>query len=88
SYDRYSTSASIHYPEEKDIIRPFEQIKSMKRQNASRLSADDLKIGDMVEHSKFGKGQVITVEKKVATVIFESVGTKKLAIDVAPLKKL
>jgi hypothetical protein len=42
----------------------------------------------MVKHTKFGEGQVIAVEGNAVTVIFDSVGTKKLAIDVAPLTKL
>ncbi|GAB1475632.1 DNA helicase PcrA [Bacillota bacterium] len=89
SYDHYSGTAS-DYPDEKDIFRPFAQLNAIKQSSAVKptLSADDLAPGDRVEHSKFGIGQVIAVENKAATVIFESAGTKKLAIDIAPLKKL
>ncbi len=89
SYDRYSGSSS-DYPDEKDIFRPFAQINAIKQSSAVKpaLTADDLEPGDRVEHSKFGVGQVIAVENNAATVIFESVGTKKLAIDIAPLTKL
>ena len=44
--------------------------------------------GDTVEHPKFGKGTVIECKGNVLTVIFNTVGTKKLAKDLAPLKKL
>jgi hypothetical protein len=53
-----------------------------------KLSPGDIVPGDQVEHNKFGIGQVISIEKSAVTVIFDSVGTKKLAIDIAPLKKL
>ncbi len=50
----------------------------------------DLSIGDKVSHNVFGTGIVINVTGGVVTVAFEDskVGVKKLAISVAPLKKL
>ena len=48
----------------------------------------ELMPGDRVEHEKFGEGTVITSQGNVVTVVFESVGTKKLAKDLAPLKKI
>lgn len=46
--------------------------------------------GDRVEHPMFGCGVVVKVTGGVVTVTFEDagVGTKKLAISVAPLKKI
>ncbi len=44
--------------------------------------------GDKVIHGKFGPGIVTKLEGNVITVIFDDAGTKKLAADVAPLKKL
>ncbi len=91
SYDRYSGTASTEvYVDEKDIFRPFAQIKAIKQKAVASpsLTASDLAPGDKVKHSKFGAGEVIAVEKNTVTVIFESVGTKKLAIDMAPLTKL
>ena len=41
-----------------------------------------------MEHPKFGKGTVIECKGNVLTVFFDSVGVKKLAKDLAPLKKL
>lgn len=44
--------------------------------------------GDKVEHEKFGVGTVIKSEDNVLTVVFDSCGTKNLAKDLAPLKKV
>ena len=55
---------------------------------ASTLSGVDLKPGDEVEHSKFGRGTVISQSGSVITVAFDSAGIKKLAKDLAPLKKV
>jgi len=90
SFDRYSSATTSTYADEKDIFRPFEQLRAIKQSSAARpkLSAEDLTPGDKVKHTRFGVGQVIAVEKNAVTVSFESEGTKKLAIDIAPLTKL
>jgi DNA helicase-2/ATP-dependent DNA helicase PcrA len=44
--------------------------------------------GDRVRHPKFGEGLVMDAENAFATVMFDEVGKKKLALDIAPLKKL
>lgn len=50
----------------------------------------DLSSGDRVSHNIFGSGVVVDITGGVATVAFEDpkVGVKKLALSVAPLKKL
>ncbi len=50
----------------------------------------ELGIGDKVTHVSFGNGIVIDVKGGVCTVAFEDamVGVKKLALSVAPLKKI
>jgi len=52
----------------------------------------DIKIGDWVEHSRFGKGQVVNMEgrgsNKKAGIKFEKGGEKKLLLKFAKLKKL
>ncbi len=47
-------------------------------------------VGDKVSHTTFGNGKITDIKGGVATVKFESIryGTKKLALSVAPLKKL
>lgn len=49
-----------------------------------------LQEGDRVAHQKFGEGQVLSVKGGVATIKFDSIryGTKKLALSVAPLRKI
>jgi DNA helicase-2/ATP-dependent DNA helicase PcrA len=50
----------------------------------------ELGTGDRVHHGIFGKGIVVDVQGGVVTVAFEDskIGVKKLALSVAPLKKL
>lgn len=50
----------------------------------------ELGVGDKVSHATFGNGIVIDVQGGVGTVAFEdcAVGVKKLALSVAPLKKV
>jgi DNA helicase-2/ATP-dependent DNA helicase PcrA len=51
-----------------------------------------LAIGDMIEHSDFGKGKVIATAgegaRQTAEIHFGSVGTKRLLVKVAPITKL
>ena len=59
---------------------------------AARLNAEggekDLETGDRVRHGKFGEGMVLESDEKTVTVMFDSVGQKKLARGIAPLKKI
>ena len=47
-----------------------------------------LAAGDKVFHNKFGEGLVIEVSGNVVSVMFDKAGLKKLAADIAPLKKI
>ena len=53
---------------------------------------NDLIVGDIVDHHKFGKGRVVSIDGKSsdfkATVNFENVGNKTLLMQFAKLKKL
>ncbi|MCR5481671.1 MAG: UvrD-helicase domain-containing protein [Clostridia bacterium] len=64
--------------------------KDSKQDVKAPASGSSLKlaVGDAVSHAKFGDGLVMEVSAKVVTVMFDSVGIKKLAKDIAPLKKL
>lgn len=90
NYDRYSSfdTKTVDY-DENEIFRPFGRMQSIKENKVAKpnLSGTDLKPGDSVSHNKFGQGQVIDVQGNTASIIFDSVGTKKLALDIAPLKK-
>ncbi len=76
-----------------EVFKPFDSLKYVRAELAAKTSsaANDkmsLQAGDKVNHAKFGDGLVVDVAGKTVTVIFDSAGTKKLAIDLAPLKKL
>ena len=44
--------------------------------------------GERVTHPKFGDGTIISVNGTVLTIVFDLYGTKKLAKDLAPLKRI
>jgi DNA helicase-2/ATP-dependent DNA helicase PcrA len=44
--------------------------------------------GDRVRHRKFGEGLVIDASGDYATVMFDTAGKKKLALDIAPLERM
>jgi len=64
---------------------PFARAPQMPK---TIVKESDLAIGDRVEHSKFGAGTVLEVGGGMAKVAFDEAGVKKLALSVAPLKKL
>lgn len=81
---------------EKTPYKPFDRLKYAKQETVSRGSRNasggagglQLSEGDKVSHAKFGEGLVIEVKGNVASIAFGSVGVKKLAVDIAPIKKL
>ena len=74
-----------------EIFRPFDQLKYIKQSQTTGSggkTGPDIKDGDKVSHSKFGEGLVISVDGSTVTIAFDSVGIKKLAKDIAPIKKI
>ena len=89
AFDRYDARAPYAAG---PYVSPIAQANAL-RQSASgakkgTLEGVEVKPGDTVEHAKFGKGTVIECKGNVLTVFFNSAGVKKLAKDLAPLKKL
>ena len=74
---------------EKTPFRPFDQLRYARQQTKKNaaVSADVFSRGDIVSHPKFGQGTVVECTKSVVTVEFAS-GTKKLAVGIAPIKKI
>ena len=77
------------------VFKPFEQLRYIKEaQAAAKVNRDsgDISDGVRVRHAKFGEGLVISVQdkngNKTATIAFDSVGIKQLALDIAPLEKI
>ncbi len=76
-----------------EIFRPFDQLKYIKQNQTAgaqggKGGGSDIKDGDKVSHNKFGEGLVLSVEGSTVTIAFDSVGIKKLAKDIAPIKKI
>ncbi len=75
-----------------DSFSPFEQMKYLKTKRDNIIQKSNLKTGDKVRHKKFGQGIIISVNAKdssdTATIAFENIGIKNLALDIAPLEKI
>ncbi len=65
---------------------PLQQAKKNIKQNA--LQGQEFEAGDKISHGKFGEGMVLEADDKTVTVMFDSVGRKKMAKGIAPLKKI
>ncbi len=92
SYDRYRSSAEDTYSYGK-YVSPIKQAYEVKQNTAraykqATLAGEDVKPGERVNHPKFGDGTVISVYGTVLTIVFDLYGTKKLAKDMAPLKRI
>ena len=92
SYDRYKPPAYDRYSAG-PYVSPLSQVNEVKKANsyvASRatLANVDVAPGTRVSHPKFGEGTVISCVGTVLTIVFDLYGTKKLAKDMAPLKKV
>jgi DNA helicase-2/ATP-dependent DNA helicase PcrA len=48
----------------------------------------DLKPGDKITHTKFGEGIVSSVDGDEVSAVFAGLGTKKLSLSFAPIKKV
>lgn len=69
--------------------KPYDALKYIKQETKQAvISTDEFDEGDRVSHGKFGPGMVLEQDDKTITVIFDSVGSKKLAKGIAPLKRL
>jgi DNA helicase-2/ATP-dependent DNA helicase PcrA len=66
----------------------YDPLRFAKQQVKKTASAESFEIGDNVTHGKFGHGIVVDATPTTVTVIFDDFGTKKLAIGMAPLKKV
>ena len=49
---------------------------------------EHFEVGDRVIHGKFGEGVVLEVTPKIIRVEFVGDGVKKLAVGIAPIKKM
>ncbi|MDD5571287.1 MAG: 3'-5' exonuclease [Bacteroidales bacterium] len=74
----------------KNLVKITQAINSATPNNPDFISNQNIQVGMVVEHQRFGKGKVITVEgkqsDKKAIVFFENVGQKQLLLKYAKLK--
>jgi DNA helicase-2/ATP-dependent DNA helicase PcrA len=78
-----------------EAFRPFDRIgdarrdvaRARKREDEDARGGESFAAGDNVRHSKFGDGVVLEADGRVITVMFGSVGKKRLAAGAAPLSK-
>ncbi|MGI6751971.1 MAG: ATP-dependent helicase [Anaerovoracaceae bacterium] len=83
------SSPVVSFTEDR-VFRPFRSTKIATNESKGRstLSGKNLSAGERVKHGKFGEGLVIDVQGNTADIVFDSVGKKKLDLEVAPLRKL
>ncbi len=67
---------------------PYDPMRFARQQVHNTVSKDSFSPGDQVTHGKFGHGVVVDATDATVTVVFDDYGTKKLAIGMAPLKKV
>ena len=70
-------------------MKPFDNLKyakSMAKQKT--ISNDYINSGDRIKHDKFGEGLVLETDARTITIMFDSVGRKKIGKGFVNLKKL
>ena len=69
--------------------RPLDGLSAARRatHNKEKIT-DEFEIGDIVRHPKFGEGMLIEQDEKTMTVIFDSVGQKKLGKGFVKMEKV
>lgn len=69
--------------------KPFDRLKAAQTQVKKKaVNTETFNVGDRVSHGKFGEGTVAEVKGKIVVIDFDTEGRKKLAVEVAPLKKI
>ncbi|MDD5922817.1 MAG: UvrD-helicase domain-containing protein [Eubacteriales bacterium] len=75
-------------PFRKSALKPIDALSYAQQETAKTAEAPNLKAGDKIEHKKFGQGFVIDVKGQIATIMFDTVGVKKVALGIAPIRKI
>ena len=69
--------------------KPFDGLAASRRQTAGKAKiTQEFENGDIVRHPKFGEGMVIQQDDRTMTVIFDSVGEKKLGKGYVKMEKV
>ena len=73
SYLLYKSKPTPSFAEKKEI-------KPVQDKDLSQF-----KVGQIVEHTKFGKGEIISISGENADIKFEGLGVKKFNLRLAPI---
>lgn len=68
--------------------KPFDALGYSKKQTVDKQSQDNFEIGDTIRHPKFGEGMLIEQSDKTMTIMFDSVGQKKIGKGYVKLEKV
>lgn len=70
--------------------KPYDALRYAKAQTKSNASGgdDNFNVGDRLQHPKFGEGLLIDQDAKTMSVMFDSVGLKKLAKGFVKMTKI
>ncbi|MBR4020377.1 MAG: ATP-binding domain-containing protein, partial [Firmicutes bacterium] len=81
SFDGYSRTESP---------KPYDALRYAKAQTKANAGSgdDNFNVGDRLKHPKFGEGLLIEQDAKTMSVMFDSVGMKKLAKGFVKMTKL
>ncbi|NLD20596.1 MAG: UvrD-helicase domain-containing protein [Clostridiales bacterium] len=87
--DRLAEGSFLDGMIEKTAYKPFDQLKYARMETKKKVQSygTDFALGEAVSHPKFGAGKVTEMTGKTITVSFDE-GEKKLALGIAPLKKV
>lgn len=72
----------------KTFIKPLVNTVTDQQNESPKITAADVRPGDMVTHQEFGGGLIISVEGNLATIAFKERGVKKMMLGIAPLRKV
>lgn len=67
--------------------KPWDTLGQAKKQTKEKI-AENFEIGDILRHPKFGEGMLVEQDAKTMTIIFDSVGQKKLGKGFVQMEKV
>lgn len=80
----------VEDPTEKPNVRKLKPVSGIKTQGNTNLFDDNLTVGNVVMHQRFGKGQIVSLEgvgaDRKAEIKFDVGGVKKLLLKFAKLE--
>ncbi len=88
TFDGYSSDEPFMPFTPKQTHSNYGDTLSRSTAETKQQVVDDFEIGDTLEHPKFGRGMLIEQDAKTMTVIFDSVGQKKLGKGFVTMKKV